>query len=229
MLKNQSDKQESDALKNNTDFKKAIKTISKIIIFSFWIFLLPFSYFQIKSNFINSLNQEKDFQVAIVFGAGIRMNKEPSKILRLRLEEARKMYSRKQIQKIVVTGDNSANNYNEPLVMKNYLIQKGVAESDIITDFGGRRTIDSCYRLKNFFNLKKAYLITQAFHIPRASYLCQKFGMQIKTVEAPKSSQETTIYGILREIPASFLSLYESFNFSPQIKSNGNEADLSMF
>lgn len=199
----------------------------KFGIFLFWLFLLPFSYFQLKSSWQMIMPSSQEYQVAVVFGAGIRMNREPSKVLRLRLETARQMYLNNQVSKIVVTGDNSAENYNEPQVMKNYLLQNGVDSRDIIPDFGGRRTIDSCYRLKNFFNLEKAYLITQSFHTARANYLCQSFGMQTRIVEAPKNNQETTIYGIFREIPASFLSLYESFNFKPQVESDGQEEDLS--
>lgn len=199
----------------------------KLAIFIFWLFLLPFSYFQLRAGFQMKLPRQEEYEVAVVFGAGIRMNREPSKVLRLRLETARQMYLQGKISKIVVTGDNSAENYNEPMVMKNYLLQNGVNSEDIIADFGGRRTIDSCYRLKNFFNLEKAYLITQSFHTARANYLCQSFGMQTRIVEAPKNNQQTTIYGILREIPASFLSVYESLNFTPQIESDGMEDDLS--
>jgi vancomycin permeability regulator SanA len=199
----------------------------KFLIFCGWIFILPFSYLQVKAAIDTQFPQGENYQVAVVFGAGIRRNVEPSKVLRLRLETAKQMYLNNKIKKIVVTGDNSSDNYNEPAVMRNYLINNGVNSQDVIADFGGRRTIDSCYRLVNYFKLKKAYLITQSFHTGRANFLCQKFGIQTQIVEAPKSTQQTSLYGVLREIPASFLTIYESQNFTPQILSDGNEQDLS--
>jgi len=210
-------------------FVKILKIAIKVWVIGLWLFLLPFSFLQIEVAIKRQFSNSSEYNVAVVFGAGIMLNREPGKVLRLRLEKAKEMYVMGEVKKIVVTGDNSAFDYNEPQVMKNYLIQNGVNIQDIVVDFGGRRTIDSCYRLANYFNLKKAYLITQSFHVARANFLCQKFGIETVVIEAPKSSQESSLYGIFREIPASFLSIYESYNFKPQILSNNSEEDLSLY
>ena len=104
---------------------------------------------------------KKTPQVALIFGAGILNNSVPSIILKNRLDIGLDLYTQSKVKAIIVSGDNSAANYNEPAVMKNYLISKGVPTNRIFEDFGGVRTADSCYRARNYFNLEEVYLITQ--------------------------------------------------------------------
>lgn len=123
-------------------------------------------------------DQFEDNQVAIiVFGAGIYNNSSPSDVLADRLQVAYKVYNRFPGMKILVSGDNTTENYNEPGVMREYLMDLGVAETDIVEDFAGRRTYDTCYRAQNIFGIDKAILVTQNFHLPRALYTCNNLGI----------------------------------------------------
>jgi len=133
---------------------------------------------------VDSVNQRLindhfgDKHVAIVvFGAGIYDNKYPSDVLADRLQIAYELYSRSPGMKILVSGDNTTENYNEPGVMKDYLIDLGVAETDIVEDFAGRRTYDTCYRARHIFGIDSAILVTQNFHLPRALYTCNNLGI----------------------------------------------------
>ena len=108
------------------------------------------------------------------------------------------------------------------------MLSKGIPDDDIIKDFAGRRTHDSCWRAKNVFNIEKAYLVTQAFHLPRAVYLCESVGIDTKIAIATNSRKQTTYWGILREIPASWLSITETINnYEAEIKADGSERNLS--
>ena len=49
---------------------------------------------------------------------------------------------------------------------------------DIVLDYAGRRTYDTCYRAKAIFGLEKAILVTQSFHMPRAVYTCNQLGVE---------------------------------------------------
>src|SRR4051812_22365114 len=64
-------------------------------------------------------------QVAIVLGAGILPNGEPTPYLRWRVETAVKLYKTKGVQKILMSGDNSTKHHNEPKVMKELAIKEG--------------------------------------------------------------------------------------------------------
>ena len=83
-----------------------------------------------------------------------------------------------------MSGDNRTLAYNEPEAMRQYAMSLGVPSSAIVLDYAGRRTYDTCYRAKAIFGLDSALLVTQAFHLPRALFLCNALGLQASGVEA---------------------------------------------
>ena len=115
--------------------------------------------------------------VAIVFGAGIR-NDRPSAALADRVEGAAALYHAGKVRKLLMSGDNRFVNYNEPEVMKVYAETLGVPAKDIVLDYAGRRTYDTCYRARAIFGVRTAVLVTQEFHQARAVYLCKHFGIE---------------------------------------------------
>ncbi len=124
-------------------------------------------------------------QVALVFGAGIRNNR-PSAVLADRVEAAAALYHAGKVQKLLMSGDNRYLDYNEPAVMQAYAIELKVPAEDIILDYAGRRTYDSCYRAREIFGLETAILVTQTFHQARAAYLCQQLGIKAIGYSADK-------------------------------------------
>ncbi len=56
--------------------------------------------------------------------------------------------------------------------MLEYAISLGVPAEDIVLDYAGRRTYDSCYRAKEIFGVDDLIVVTQAFHLPARSSLC---------------------------------------------------------
>lgn len=116
-------------------------------------------------------------RVAIVFGARVYKNGEPCWPLALRLRAAATLYQSGRIEKILVSGDNRRHHYNEPERMRDWLIANGVPENDIVCDYAGFRTLDTCARAQRLWGLESAILVSQRYHLPRALYLAQAFGM----------------------------------------------------
>jgi SanA protein len=127
----------------------------------------------------STLAEVPSHRVAIVFGAGVHNNR-PSAALADRIEAAAALYQAGKVQKLLMTGDNRFATYNEPGVMGTYAQSLGVPAQDIVLDYAGRRTYDSCYRARAIFQVTEAVLVTQKFHQARAAYLCNRLG--IKTV-----------------------------------------------
>ncbi len=115
--------------------------------------------------------------VAIVFGAGLRRNGEPTRILADRINAAIALYELGRVPKLLMTGDNSSSNYDEVTAMHDYAVQRGVPEQDITLDYAGFRTYDSCYRGREIFGVERAILVTQSYHLARAVYICRGLGM----------------------------------------------------
>jgi SanA protein len=123
-------------------------------------------------------------RLAIVFGAGLRRDGTPTAILRDRVETAADLYFSGKVEKILMSGDNRFEYYNEPGAMRQYALALGVPDTAIAMDFAGRRTYDTCYRAKAIFGVNDAILVTQSFHMPRALFLCNALGVNAYGVEA---------------------------------------------
>jgi SanA protein len=117
--------------------------------------------------------------VAIVFGAGYWPSGRLSDALADRMETAISLYEAGKVNKLLLTGDNRFADYNEPAAMAEYAEARGVPREDIVLDYAGRRTYDSCYRARAIFGVERAVLITQAFHLPRALFTCDRLGLEV--------------------------------------------------
>ena len=123
-------------------------------------------------------------RVAIVFGAGLRYDGTPTAVLRDRVETAAQLYQQGKVNKLLMSGDNRFLDYNEPESMRQYALTLGIPDKDIVLDYAGRRTYDTCYRAKAIFQVDSAILVTQGFHLPRALFLCNSLGVKSAGVEA---------------------------------------------
>lgn len=143
-------------------------------------------------------------RVAIVFGAGLWRDGSPTPILKDRVETAARLYFTGKVEKLLMTGDNTTVEYNEPEAMRQYALELGVPAADIVLDYAGRRTYDSCYRARDIFRVQQAILITQKFHMARALFLCNMLGLDGVGVEANNRSyrRASLVFWNFRELPA---------------------------
>jgi SanA protein len=135
---------------------------------------------------IKTVTDVRKERVAIVFGAAVYGNGRLSAMLQDRVRTGVDLYQAGKVDKLLMTGDNSSEFYNEPTAMADYANSLGVPYEDIQPDFAGRRTYDSCYRAGAIFELDSAILVTQAFHLPRALFTCQSLGMDVVGVNADR-------------------------------------------
>ncbi|MEV4351691.1 ElyC/SanA/YdcF family protein [Actinoplanes sp. NPDC049596] len=115
--------------------------------------------------------------VAIVLGAEVYADGSPSPFLAARLDIARRLYETGKVKAILVSGDHSRWEYDEPGSMKVYLIAHGVPASQIALDYAGFDTYDSCVRAKRIFGVTSATIVTQTYHLDRAVALCRTEGI----------------------------------------------------
>jgi SanA protein len=100
------------------------------------------------------------------------------------VETAARLYFDGKVEKLLMSGDNRFEYYNEPESMRQYALELGVPSDAIALDYAGRRTYDTCYRAKTIFQVDSALLVTQKFHLPRALFLCNVLGLDAQGVEA---------------------------------------------
>jgi vancomycin permeability regulator SanA len=114
--------------------------------------------------------------VALVLGALV-VNGEPSDFLRARLLLAEQLYDTGKVHALLVSGDNSRDNYDEPDIMREWLIAHGIPSVKIVTDYAGFDTYSSCVRARKVFGVTRAIVVSQTYHLPRAVSLCRQVGV----------------------------------------------------
>lgn len=142
-----------------------------------------------------------DIDYIVVLGAGIRRGK-PSPMLEDRLKTGISLYNNDISNKILITGDHMNDNYDEVTVMKNYLLEHGIPEEDIITDNYGISTYDSIYRVKNVYKSNKVVIVSQRYHLYRALFLSDNLDLESYGVEANLRYYYGQWYREIREILA---------------------------
>ena len=155
-------------------------------------------------------------RVAVVFGASVFGNGELSPVLEDRVDTAIELYRAKQIDRILVSGDNRHPSYNEPKAMYDYLVSHAVDRKDVIVDYAGRSTYETCLRAKSVFGLQRAVLVTQNFHLSRALYLANELGLDAVGVPGDIKLKNEVGYQGLREWAAEVKAYFEVHVSSPQ-------------
>jgi vancomycin permeability regulator SanA len=163
---------------------------------------------------ITEIPVEEPPRVAIVFGAKVWDNGEASPVLYDRVLTAVELYRARRVKKILMSGDNPTAGYDEPTAMKKTAMELGVPEQDIVLDFAGRRTYDTCYRAKEIFEVKRAILVTQEFHQARALYLCNNLGLDSVGITANRRKYVAEGHWAFREF-FSVASAWFEMNFLP--------------
>lgn len=165
--------------------------------------------------------------VALVLGAGLRPDGSPSFVLRARVETAAALYKRGLIRKLVMSGDNSLASYDEVSAMKDYAESIGVVRADVILDYAGFRTLDSCVRIRKVFGQTRIFVVSQRFHLPRAVHLCRWAGVDTLGVIAnDPRGQSSRLKSLVREVPASGIAWAEVHVFGRGPKYLGDPIDI---
>jgi SanA protein len=138
-------------------------------------------------------------------------------MLRDRVETAVALYKAGKVDKLLLSGDNRFDDYDEPGRMRDYARSLGVPDADLQPDYAGRRTYDTCYRARAVFKLDSAVLVTQEFHLPRALFTCEALGLDVVGVAADRQSysRRSVAWSTLREIPALTLALVDVVRQEP--------------
>lgn len=153
--------------------------------------------------------------VAIVFGAGVWPGGQLSPVLEDRVYTAVRLYNAGTVQKLLMTGDNRTLDYNEPQHMREYALELGVPDEDIVLDYAGRRTYDSCYRARHIFGVDAAILVTQAYHLDRALFTAHGLGIDALGVSADRRDYAFISQYWWREVLATALAAIEVYVTHP--------------
>lgn len=117
-------------------------------------------------------------EVALVLGCSEKLSNGRSNLyFRYRMEAAAAVYRAGKCRAIIVSGDNSRSDYDEPAMMTRALVRLGVPPDRIHPDYAGFRTLDSVVRSRAVFEQSALIVVSQPFHNERAIYIARQNGL----------------------------------------------------
>ncbi|MCC7522287.1 YdcF family protein [Candidatus Uhrbacteria bacterium] len=153
---------------------------------------------------------------AIVLGASVTESGNASDALMDRILTGVELYRAGKVDKILMTGDDGAFHIDEVRVMARIATELGVPATDLVVDGHGYRTYESCKRAKEVFQIDRAVIVTQRFHLARALYLCRSFGIEIQGLAADRQTYQKIIQFTTRDLLSSFKAWFDINIYSPK-------------
>lgn len=152
------------------------------------------------------INEKQAYSVGadciLILGAGLKADGTPNLMLRDRLDKGISLYKAGAAPKLLLSGDNGQEQYDEVNAMKAYAQQEGVPKEDIFLDHAGFSTYDSMYRAKAIFQVKSLIVVTQEYHQYRALYAARGFELNAYGVSADHKIYYGQQYREFREVLA---------------------------
>ncbi|MDN5397539.1 MAG: YdcF family protein [Chryseobacterium sp.] len=209
--------------------KKVIKNIFKffLLLLAVGIIFIAWANYSIRKesrDFVSyRIADVPETKVALLLGTGKTLsNGMPNAYFYNRIQAAIDLYKSGKIKYILVSGDNSSKDYNEPEDMQLTLMKYGIPKERIVMDHAGFRTLDSVVRAKDIFGQTKLVIISQKFHNERAVFLARKNGMEAFGYNANDVNKYAGIKTNLREYLAK-TKVYWDLLFGVQPKFGGEK------
>ena len=146
--------------------------------------------------------QLQDVDCVLVLGCGVHDDGTPSHMLEDRLKRGLELYQLGAAPKLLMSGDHGRQGYDEVATMKTFVLEQGVASSDVFMDHAGFSTYESMYRARDVFQVKKLIIISQGYHLYRSVYIARQLGMEAYGVAADYRSYSGQPVRDVREILA---------------------------
>jgi SanA protein len=140
----------------------------------------------------------------------------PNPFFENRIAAAADLYFHNKVDYIVVSGDNHVQSYDEPVDMKNALVEKGVPPDRVYLDYAGFRTLDSVIRVKEIFGQDNVTIVSQNFHNQRAIFLANHHGVDAIGFDALDVAPQYALKTELREHFARVKAVLDVYLFHKQ-------------
>ena len=144
--------------------------------------------------------------LALVLGAEVYANGRPSPALVNRLDTSIQLFRAGKVRGLLMSGGHGS---VETSAMLRYAVAAGVPSDVIQLDDGGLRTLSSCQQARDVFHATRVTIVSQAEHLTRAVYTCDKLGLDAVGVVAPDFPGPALWTYRLRERAAVVLAWWE--------------------
>lgn len=102
--------------------------------------------------------------------------------------------------------------------MREYLLQRGVPDAQVLTDslgFTTYATAANARKMMRLRGLKSALVVSQYFHVPRARFALQRFGVEKVHSAHAHYFEWRDLYSAPRELIGLLSYAFKSYDLSP--------------
>ena len=160
--------------------------------------------------FFGSTDYRRPADVAVVFGARVYADGQPSPLLADRIRTAVDLYKSGDVPILIMSGGDGVDGYNEAQVMRDVAVGAGVDPAAILVDPDGNSTEATVNDVRAILStrakdpaLERVIAVSQAYHLPRIQLAFGTIGIDVLTVPAAEAQpiRELPLL-MLREVPA---------------------------
>jgi len=207
-----------------------LKKIFKFLSYSLLFFLLfgTMCFYKIENSssekLFDNVNEIPPCKTGLVLGTSHYLgNGTVNLYFSYRIDAAVKLFESKKVKKLILSGDNRVNDYNEPKEMKKALLKRGVPDSCMVLDYAGLRTFDSMVRCKEIFGQDSVIVVSQQFHNARALFIANKIGLMAFGFNAQKVTTQKTLKMKFREFFSRTKCVLDFYLFNTKPKHLGDK------
>ena len=181
-----------------------------------------------KQEIFSEIQNLPEKPIALVLGTAKTVNGRPNRFYTTRIKATAELYHANKIRHVLVSGDNSRGDYDEPTAMKEDLIALGVPGEKITIDYAGFRTLDSVVRAHRVFGQSSFVIVTQRFHGERAVFLARHYGLDAVAYCAADVPVSTGMKTYLREYLARVKAVLDVWVLSKKPKYLGEPVHIDL-
>ncbi|WP_051884446.1 YdcF family protein [Chryseobacterium luteum] len=176
-----------------------------------YFFIPGILWFMIHSIYIINdglTNTQQNTDLAVVFGNKVNEDGTLSPRLKARLDEAVRLYGKKQVKEILVSGGLGKEGYWEGNEMKKYLIENKIPSEKILTDNYGdttEKTVINSVKAADSLKYKSIVSVSQYYHQTRIKKLFRNCHFDHITSSSPEYFEIRDVYSVFREFFAYYL------------------------
>jgi len=179
-------------------------TIIMLIFFSIIDITISYLYYNYCKNFVEKRVCD-NADAAIVFFAGLDKNYNLNALQLSRINKAIQLYNSKIVNKIVCVGGNRPhNNIYGSRKSANYILSKGIPESDVFYDtlsFDTKTNLREADQIAKKYNMNKLVYVSDAIHLHRISLFSNHNAYCLKNID-----YQFSFFEVLRMTNQSFFS-----------------------
>lgn len=127
------------------------------------------------------------------------------------------LFSENKTEKVIASGVRVSNDLDEVTEMKQVLLQYGISENAIISDYGGLRTWTSLERTLNYHQVDTIIIVSQLDQLERALFISRCLGIDaigLLAEPAPRKHKLWTLREYLARVKCTIDCLAFKYNFS---------------